>query len=292
MVLTPVAVNTQNLSVYWWNYVETNDLVETEPKLYEFPLENIDGLRENILTSTGNVAAFNIAEGAQAPFGLPLTTEGGYYSQLSSQEGLAIKTYQSDIYNNWLNKEWLDGSNGVNEISAIQVVDGKITIDAINLKQKVYNMLNRVAVSGGSYLDYLEASYDHDQYRRSIAPIYEGGLSKELVFQQVVSQSQAASDQGLQPLGTLGGKGVMAGKHKGGKIIVKTTEPSYIMGFISITPRICYSQGNKWDVNLKTMADLHVPALDGIGYQDLIADQMHWSSTTINGEGPTPCTLR
>lgn len=271
-------------NILYWRYRTPDDLVDTEPKLVPYNLESIDGLRENILTTTGNTSAFTITEATQAPFGLPLTTVDGYYSQLASQEGLAVKTYQSDLFNNWLNKEWIDGSNGINEISAVSTVGDSFTIDALNLKQKVYNMLNRIAVSGGSYLDYLEASYDHDQYRRSITPVYEGGLSKELVFQQVVSNAATAE----QPLGTLGGKGVMSGKHKGGKVIVKTTEPSYIMGLISITPRVCYSQGNKWDVNLQTMADLHVPALDGIGYQDLIADQMHWSSTTIDGQGATP----
>lgn len=277
-----------NANIINWNMIGAGDLIETEPKLVEYPLENIDGLRENILTTTGNVSAFTISEGTQSPFGLPLTEVDGYYSKLASQEGLAVKTYQSDKFNNWLNKEWLDGTNGVNEISAVQVVGGKFTIDALNLKQKVYNLLNRIAVSGGSYLDYLEASYDEDQYRRSITPIYEGGLSKELVFQQVISNSAAQAEGVDQPLGTLGGRGVMSGKYKGGKIIVKTKEPSIILGLISVTPRIAYSQGNDWQTGILTMADLFVPALNGIGYQDLIADEMHWSSTTIDGNGATP----
>ena len=74
----------------------------------------------------------------------------------------------------------------------------------------------------------------------------------------------------------------MGGKHKGGRIIAKVDEPSYIMGIVSITPNIDYSQGNDWDVNLKTMNDLHKPALDEIGYQNRITDQMtYW--TTENG---------
>ena len=54
------------------------------------------------------------------------------------------------------------------------------------------------------------------------------------------------------------------------------------MGIVSITPRVDYSQGNKWDVNLKTMDDLHKPALDGIGFQDLITDQMAWWDTKVD----------
>ena len=53
------------------------------------------------------------------------------------------------------------------------------------------------------------------------------------------------------------------------------------MGIVSITPRIDYSQGNTWDTNLQTMNDFHKPALDEIGFQDLITDQMAFWDTGI-----------
>ena len=87
------------------------------------------------------------------------------------------------------------------------------------------------------------------------------------------------------PLGTLAGRGVMTDKHKGGYIDVKIDEPSIIMGIISLTPRIAYSQGNHWKGNLKTMNDIHKPALDEIGYQDLITDQMHYGDSIIMPNG-------
>ena len=65
-------------------------------------------------------------------------------------------------------------------------------------------------------------------------------------------------------------------------IKIKAHEPCYIMGIVSITPRIEYSQGNSWDMNLDTMDDLHKPALDGIGFQDLTTDQMLWTDTDLN----------
>ena len=49
-----------------------------------------------------------------------------------------------------------------------------------------------------------------------------------------------------------------------------------------MTPRIDYSQGNKWDVNLKNMNDFHKPALDEIGFQDLVTDQLAWFDTAVN----------
>ena len=55
------------------------------------------------------------------------------------------------------------------------------------------------------------------------------------------------------------------------------------MGIVSITPRVDYCQGNDWDmIQLKTMDDLHKPALDGIGYQDLLTYEMAcWGGNTM-----------
>ena len=93
------------------------------------------------------------------------------------------------------------------------VTDGKLTMDALNLAQKVYNMLNRIAVSGGTYRDWLETVFTGGNYmERCETPIFEGGMSTEIVFQEVISNSAS----GEQPLGTLAGRGYDTGKQKGG----------------------------------------------------------------------------
>ena len=48
---------------------------------------------------------------------------------------------------------------------------------------------------------------------------------------------------------------------------------------------IDYSQGNDFDLNLQTIDDLHKPALDGIGYQDLIQEQMVGNTSVYEGSG-------
>ena len=148
-------------------------------------------------------------------------------------------------------------------------------------------MLNRIAVSGGSYEDWINAVYTHEPYRRTESPVYMGGLSKEIVFQEVVANSGFENKYGdKEALGTLAGRGVLSNKHKGGNIYIKLDEPSYIIGIISITPRLDYSQGNDWDLKLKTMNDLHKPALDGIGFQDLITDKMAFWETHGTASSP------
>lgn len=265
-------------------FKEPIDIRETPIHIETFELSEIDNLRENILKQNKSVPFIVAADEQQAkPLNYPLTLmSNNQMATQFSQEGLGLKTYQSDIFNNWLNTEWIDGENGINMITAISTTEDYFTLDTLNLSKKVYEMLNRIAVSGGSYNDWLEAVYDQEQYGKAESPVYMGGLSKEIIFQEVVSTAEAGADN---PLGTLGGKGKMSGKHKGGKINIKCSEPCVIMGIVSITPRIDYSQGNDFTVHLRTMDDLHKPALDEIGFQDLITEQMaFWDSEQVNGE--------
>ena len=93
--------------------------------------------------------------------------------------GLIIKTYDSDICNNWVKTEWIDGENGISKVTALKPdEDGTITMDALNLQQKVYNMLNRIAVSGGTYRDWLETVYTAGRYLdRPETPVFQGSSS-------------------------------------------------------------------------------------------------------------------
>lgn len=205
--------------------------------------------------------------------------------------GLCLKTYQSDLYNNWVNKEWVDGDNGINAVTDVDVSDGKLNLDALNLAQKVYNMLNRIAISGGSYKDWIETVYTTDYYFRAETPVYEGGMSTTIDFEAVVSNSASMASGIEEPLGSLAGRGFNRGK-KGGSIVIKCNEPCYIIGIASITPNVDYSQGNDWDMmQIKTMDDLHKPQLDGIGYQDLLSNQMHGRANTNDAIGKQPAWL-
>lgn len=268
-----------------WAYKLPYDNTPVSPKLEEFDLEVIDNMREKILADVFNLSAFDInaAGQVQSPYRLLLDLQDNQTCYQSTQEGLGIKTYQSDLFNNWLSTEWLDGPGGINEITAIDTSSGSFNIDTFILSKKVYDMLNRIAVSGGTYDDWLDAVYTHERILRAESPIYHGGLIKELVFQEVINNSASSNDAGTeQPLGTLAGKGRLAGKHKGGSVVIKVDEPSYIIGIVSLTPRLDYSQGNKWDVHLATMDDFHKPQLDQIGFQELITEQMAWFDTQWN----------
>lgn len=187
--------------------------------------------------------------------------------------GLVLKTYQSDINTNWVNTEWIDGETGINAITAIDTSSGSFTLDTLNLAKKVYTMLNRIAVSDGSYNAWIQTVYTSGGLNHIETPIYLGGSSLEIEFQEVINNS--GSDE--QPLGTLAGRGI-ATNHKGGNIVFKADEPGYLFCITSITPRVDYFQGNEWDLYLNTMDDLHKPQLDGIGFQDRLYQNINASA--------------
>lgn len=257
------------------------------PNLAAFPLKNIDEMREQIMTKS-STSPLILNGGSIRPYGDMFRRNlhsGGTVYEITAlqckQEGLAVKTYQSDKNNNWLNSEWIDGTNGVNAVTSIQVDEnGRFTLDEFNIKKKVYDMLNHIAASGGTYDDWQDVLWGVDRMKIISSPVFEGGLSQELVFQEVISNAASNAD-GEQALGTLAGRGVVGNGRKGGQSVIKVYEPSYIIGIASITPRLDYSTGNEWHMSLKNMAELHNPYLDGIGYQDLITDNIAFWDTKV-----------
>lgn len=247
-------------------------------KLTSFPLKNIDDERNAILaapsTSAYIVPNIKMPYGA-ATGGLTLPNYNRTKTYVSSnawysQAGLAVKTYLSDRFNNWLNTEWIDGTTGgINSITAVDVSDGKLTMDALILQKKIFNMLNRVAITDGTYQAWREATYGIRSATLPESPIFCGGMQSEIAFDEIVSNS--ATDE--EPLGTLAGRGVATMYKSGRGLKIKCTEPSMIMALGSITPRIDYSQGNKWWTRLQNMDDFHKPTLDAIGFQELIAEE-------------------
>ena len=255
-------------------------------KLEQFELSNIDNMRETILAAP-KTAPFNI-NSTLNDIGLPYSASianttvneknpNGNASWFN-QAGLGIKTYLSDRFNNWLSTEWIDGEGGIADISSVDVSDGMLKMDALILAKKIYDMMNRIAVSDGSYQAWQEVVYDEKALRIAESPMYVGGMSSEIVFDEVVSNS-ATEDQ---PLGTLAGRGAERGARGGNSIKIKVREPSMIMVIGSFTPRVDYSQGNKWWTRLQTMNDFHKPNLDAIGFQELITDEMAAFDTEVN----------
>lgn len=287
-LLTPTNKTGTNLGIATSKNQLSQEVNRDGIRMNQFDLTQIDNARTTIL---GKAAEYNIpldmnSEIPQEPYKYTYGTASNKNKNATktitgneswfNQAGLGIRTYLSDRFNNWLSTEWIDGTNGINEVTAIQIVDNKLSMDALIMQKKIFDMLNRVAISGGSYNDWQEAVYGVRVARMAESPIYMGGASYEIVFSEVVSNSSS----GDEPLGTLAGRGVEINKKGGRSLRIKCEEPSLIMALSSYVPRIDYSQGNKWWTRLETMDDLHKPNLDAIGFQELITDEFCALDTT------------
>lgn len=254
---------------------------EGELQLVPFPITNLDRARTQILKNSDIGAYVTITGddyGSANPTNigyLPYSLNAAYNSRTkqmmceNSQVGLLIKTHLSDMFNNWVKTTWVEEAN---RRSAIQISNGSFTMDALIISKRVFNYLNRVMLSGGTMQDWQEASYGVDAQSFCESPMFIGGMSGDLIFDEVVSTSAAEGE----PLGTLAGRGNIDNV-KGGSVNIKIKEPSLIIGIMSVTPRVDYSQGNDWDTfQLNTMEDLHKPEFDGIGFQDLPTEWLAW----------------
>lgn len=260
-------------------YIKTN--------LKQYDLKLLDQIRDVILHKKGNetlpLYGANLGAAQNGSTELQNMFDDLVAAQSNKLGGMLLKTYDSDIFNNWVQTDWIDGAGGITEITSIDITanEGKLTMDALNLQQKVYNMLNRIAVSGGTYRDWLETVYTAGKYLdRPETPVFIGGMTQYIEFDEVISKSATETAYGSQPLGDIAAIGRGGKPLNNGHIHYQCEEPGYIMGLVAITPMIDYSQGNDFDLNLQTIDDLHKPALDGIGYQDLIQEQMVGSTST------------
>lgn len=255
-------------------------------------LESIDDLRDGILM-TPKSSVFNMSEYVETnDFDCFLSLINQYDSADAEEyvvasklgynlpmQGLICKTYQNDIFNTWLSKEFIEGVDSIAEVTKIDTSQG-LYMDSLNLAEKVYNMMCQIAISGGTWEDWQEATYGVRAIRRAETPIYCGGQSAVISFDEVVSNSATDISGDPAPLGTLGGRGKLS-NHRGGKVVIKAREPGVVMAIVSLTPLDpVYVQGNKWfNTELYSPDDFHKPALDSIGFQDLIGEQMSWTDT-------------
>ena len=288
ITLNNVAAEPYATILQFFTTKETAKFIKTE--LGQYDLKVLDQIRDVILHKKGNetliITSSSVGESENGSANLAKFVDEIIKSQSNRLGGMLLKTYDSDIFNNWVQTDWIDGAGGITEITSIDITanDGKLTMDALNLQQKVYNMLNRIAVSGGTYRDWLETVYTAGKYLdRPETPVFIGGMTQYIEFDEVISKSATETTYGSQPLGDIAAIGRGGKPVNNGHIHYQCEEPGYIMGLMAITPMIDYSQGNDFDLNLQTIDDLHKPALDGIGYQDLIQEQMVGETSKYDG---------
>ena len=119
--------NVWSIPVNWHDAPEYRNIRLTGVKtsgsitLNEYELEQIDKTREEILSlgsQEGLIQNENNKGNITQKYLKDLIDLGKEFYSSYPQVGLAVQTYQSDIFNNWINTEWIDGENGINAITA------------------------------------------------------------------------------------------------------------------------------------------------------------------------------
>lgn len=256
-----------------WEYARAGE--QAGPQLTKYELKAIDRMMMRIMSRVETTAAMIIDAIDELPYSASLRQQGDFFSINTSQEGLCVGTYQSDVFNNWLDNTTINNLNAKNKVKVN--TEGEFSIDMLNLTQKLYNYDMRIGVTDGTLEEWREMTYAQVSKGKSLKPVYEGGLSKEIVFDMIISTASTTED----PLGTIASRGTFGNKHKGGYVQIEADEEKLVMVLAKITPRLIYNQGNDWTTNLKSLGDLHIPALDKIGYQNLITDQIAAFETVV-----------
>lgn len=193
--------------------------------------------------------------------------------------GLMLRTFLPDRFSVWINS---NSYESVVNRSRIDTSAGYFTVDQDRFAQHLNRMLLKTLFAGGRYSDWNKAQHGVSLKFASEVPQFIGSCSTEVTFEDVVQTSDSGSED--RPLGTLGGRGV--GGFGGRRFKHFFREHSMLIGILSIIPRPDYFE-NRFNWNsFNTFADLHVPEMDNIGFQDLLLDEVNPSLTVDTAVDP------
>lgn len=270
--------------------IDSEIIGQNDIELTRFPLKNIDDMRSKILAAPiGTPLVINNDTSSNGiPYNVEtkqVTDEHGdaREARYRTMCGLGIKTHLSDLFNNWLQTDWIDGENGINDLTKIDTSEGNFTVNEFIFEYKLFRMMNRIAISDGSYDAWQTAVYGQEGRVITESPIYCGGYSCEIAFDEVVSN--AATDK--EPLGSLAGRGAAQQQTKQGgrNIKINCDEAMLIMVINSFTPRTTYCENEMWWNDLESMDDLHKPDMDGIAFQNLSGGWFAGWSDEVDSNG-------
>jgi len=199
------------------------------------------------------------AYGAQHPREWNQLDYDGFIPQgtdMSAQlEGLVSTGTTQRPYNDWSSRQ--------------NVAIGRLSMDALYFASHLDRMLKRTQLAGGRYSDWNYVQYGNSIRAIVEAPTFIRSHSFTLSCEDVIQTSESTDGN---PLGTLAGRGRSGatGRH----VNFYVPEHGFMMTIFSISPYVDYSQGVSWYLRMTSLGDIHVPVLDGIGFQDLISDDL------------------
>lgn len=127
-------------------------------------------------------------------------------------------------------------------------------------------------IQAGDYNQFIYAHFKHNPKIDTHEPIYIGGSSDTIYFNDVVQTSETS---GNSPLGNMAGNGATQGRANIGKFTCN--DFGYIMGVMIIQPETVYSQGIDKIWTRKQQEDFYFPEDEGLGLEEILNQEIYVS---------------
>lgn len=193
--------------------------------------------------------------------------------------GLFLRTYLPDRFTVFVNT---DGYNATLSSSLVDVSAGSFNLDQLRFAEALNGMLQRTLVAGRRYSDWQQVQFGGSLKGPIECPEFICSFNSDMYFEDVVQTS--GSTDADNNLGSLGSRGVGSITNRRHKYYVR--ENGFLMGIFSIIPRVSYYQGTRHWLRWSKISDRHVPAMDGIGFQDLLVDDFYSYGSERNALNP------
>lgn len=152
---------------------------------------------------------------------------------------------------------------------ASKIVANSLSLNDIRTLQAYTIFKERSALAKGDYNSLIEAQFGYDPHIQGLSPIYIGGFYQDILFSEVVQQSESSSDS---QLGQKASNAYSSSQGYIGKF--HTKDFGYMMTVLSIVPDSFYTQGLDPMWSGLNQEDVYFPILNDLPPQAILNKEL------------------
>lgn len=165
----------------------------------------------------------------------------------------------------------LIGGVSVNDIAS-KIIANTLSLNDIRTLQAYTIFKERSALAKGDYNSLIEAQFGYDPHVQGLSPIYVGGFYQDILFSEVVQQSESTSSS---QLGQKASNAYSSSQGYIGKF--HTKDFGYMMTVLSVVPDSFYTQGLEPMWSELNQEDVYFPILNELPPQAILNKEMYIS---------------
>lgn len=170
----------------------------------------------------------------------------------------------------------------VDNLEDAQDLDSSININEIRLAEKVQRWLERNARAGSRYVEHLLAHWNvKSSDARLNRPEFLGGGVQPVVVSEVLSTAESDVDGNQLAVGQMAGHGISVGKSNKFKKFFE--EHGFIIGIISVLPKMAFMQGIDKSFLRTDKFDYYFPDFAHLGEQEVLGKELYYQPSDDTG---------